>query len=277
MVNVPYGEYKVKETRAPEGYNLSKEVLKVSVNKEDTGLVYEAGTITNTKIKANIKINKLDQDNNKIVGAEFTLYDKNDKPITTAVTNTDGIALFENVVYGDYYIKETKTPEGYIGTNEKIEVSVKENNLVYSYEIENARIKAKIEINKIDENGEPLKGAEFTLLSKDGKEISKAVSNENGVVIFEAVDYGNYAIKETKAPEGYLKEDTEVEVVVDSQKTQVFTFKNIKIKDETANLGKGGLPSTGDAFDSRLLLIVGALLVLTGRGFMIKRKVKLNK
>nr|WP_291628064.1 SpaA isopeptide-forming pilin-related protein [Clostridium sp.] len=277
LVNVPYGEYKVKETRAPEGYNLSKEVLKVSVNKEDTGLVYEAGTITNTKIKANIKINKLDQDNNKIVGAEFTLYDKNDKPITTAVTNTDGIALFENVVYGDYYIKETKTPEGYIGTNEKIEVSVKENNLVYSYEIENARIKAKIEINKIDENGEPLKGAEFTLLSKDGKEISKAVSNENGVVIFEAVDYGNYAIKETKAPEGYLKEDTEVEVVVDSQKTQVFTFKNIKIKDETANLGKGGLPSTGDAFDSRLLLIVGALLVLTGRGFMIKRKVKLNK
>ena len=277
LVNVPYGEYKVKETIAPEGYNLSKEVLKVSVNKEDTGLVYEAGTITNTKIKANIKINKLDQDNNKIVGAEFTLYDKNEKPITTAVTNTDGIALFENVVYGDYYIKETKTPEGYIGTNEKIEVSVKGNNLVYSYEIENARIKAKIEINKIDENGEPLKGAEFTLLSKDGKEISKAVSNENGVVIFEAVDYGNYAIKETKAPEGYLKEDTEVEVVVDSQKTQVFTFKNIKIKDETANLGKGGLPSTGDAFDSRLLLIVGVLLVLTGSGFIIKRKVKLNK
>ncbi len=277
FANVPYGEYEVTETKAPEGYNLSEEVLKVSVNSKETGLVYEAGTITNTKIKADIKINKLDQDKNKVIGAEFTLYNSDDVVISTALTKEDGTAVFEDVVYGDYYIKETKTPEGYIGTDEKIEVSVKENNSVYSYEIENTRIKGNLEIKKVDEDGNPLKGAEFTLYNKDGKEISKSISGENGIARFEAVDYGNYVIKETKAPEGYLKEETEVEVVVDSQKTQVFTFKNNKIQDGTDNLGKGGLPSTGSAFDSKLLLIVGLVLVLAGSGFMLKRKVKVNK
>ncbi|MBS5938558.1 SpaA isopeptide-forming pilin-related protein [Clostridium sp.] len=283
--NIPYGDYEVKETKAPEGYNISEEILKVSVNGEESGLVYEAGKITNTKIKADIKINKLDQDGNKVIGAEFTLYNSTDEVNGTAVTNEDGIAVFEDVVYGDYYIKETKTPEGYIGTDEKIEVSVKDNNSVYSYEIENTRIKGTVEIKKVDENGNPLKGAEFTLYNKDGKEISKSISDENGVIRFEAVDYGKYILKETKAPEGYIKDDIEVEVVIDSSKTQVFTFKNVKMKEAVNNgnidnnnsLGKGNLPSTGDVFDVRLFILVGLALIVIGSGLLFKKKLKLNK
>ncbi|MBS5951903.1 MAG: LPXTG cell wall anchor domain-containing protein, partial [Clostridium sp.] len=283
--NIPYGDYEVKETKAPEGYNISEEILKVSVNGEESGLVYEAGKITNTKIKADIKINKLDQDGNKVIGVEFTLYNNADEVIETAVTNEDGIAVFKDVVYGNYYIKETKTPEGYIGTDEKIEVSVKENNSVYSYEIENTRIKGTVEIKKVDENGNPLKGAEFTLYNKEGKEISKSISDENGIVRFEAVDYGKYILKETKSPEGYIKDDTEVEVVIDSSKTQVFTFKNVKMKEAVNNgnidnnnsLGKGNLPSTGDVFDIRLFILVGLALIVVGCGLLFKKKLKLNK
>lgn len=283
--NIPYGDYEVKETKAPEGYNISEEILKVSVNGEESGLVYEAGKITNTKIKADIKINKLDQDGNKVIGVEFTLYNNADEVIETSVTNEDGIAVFKDVVYGNYYIKETKTPEGYIGTDEKIEVSVKENNSVYSYEIENTRIKGTVEIKKVDENGNPLKGAEFTLYNKEGKEISKSISDENGIVRFEAVDYGKYILKETKSPKGYIKDDTEVEVVIDSSKTQVFTFKNVKIKEAVNNgnidnnnsLGKGNLPSTGDVFDIRLFILVGLALIVVGCGLLFKKKLKLNK
>ena len=283
--NIPYGDYEVKETKAPEGYNISEEILKVSVNGEESGLVYEAGKITNTKIKADIKINKLDQDGNKVIGVEFTLYNNADEVIETAVTNEDGIAVFKDVVYGNYYIKETKTPEGYIGTDEKIEVSVKENNSVYSYEIENTRIKGTVEIKKVDENGNPLKGAEFTLYNKEGKEVSKSISDENRIVRFEAVDYGKYILKETKSPEGYIKDDTEVEVVIDSSKTQVFTFKNVKMKEAVNNgnidnnnsLGKGNLPSTGDVFDIRLFILVGLALIVVGCGLLFKKKLKLNK
>lgn len=285
FTNVPYGNYQVKETIAPEGYNLSEEVLKVSVDKEETGLLYEAGTITNTKIRANIKIKKLDQDGNKVIGAEFALYNSADEVIETSVTNEDGIALFKDIVYGEYYIKEIKTPEGYIGSDEKIEVSVKENNLVYLYEVENTRIKGTIEIKKVDEDGNPLKGAEFTLYNKEGKEISKSISDENGLVRFEDVDYGKYLLKETKAPEGYIKDYIEVEVIIDSSKTQVFTFKNVKIKEDVDNgnidsnnsLGKGDLPSTGDVFDIRLFILVGLALIVVGSGLLFKKKLKLNK
>ncbi|MCF0149651.1 MAG: prealbumin-like fold domain-containing protein, partial [Clostridium sp.] len=132
----------------------------------------------------------------------------------------------------------------------------------------------------VDEEGKFLANAEFTLYDLDGNVVQVKMTDENGVALFESIAYGNYLIKETKAPKGYLKEDTEIEVVVDSQKTQVFTFKNNKIKeskDDNASLGKEGLPSTGDAFDSRLILIMGLILVLVGSGLEVKRKAKFNK
>lgn len=277
FTNIPYGEYEIKETKAPVGYNLSSKVLNVSVNGEETGLTYEAGKITNTQIKGNIKISKIDQDGNKVFGAEFTLYNKDNKIIETALTNEEGIALFEDVIYGEYYIMETKTPEGYIGTKEKIEVSVKENGSDYFYQVENTRIKGTLEIKKTDENGNVLKGAEFTLYDKNGKEISKAISDDNGIARFDSVDYGTYVLKETKAPEGYKKDDTVFEIVVDSSITQKFTFKNYKIKGEENNIdisdSENNLPSTGDTFDSRAFILVGLAFIFLGSGFLFKKKV----
>ena len=277
FTNIPYGEYEIKETKAPVGYNLSSKVLNVSVNGEETGLTYEAGKITNTQIKGNIKISKIDQDGNKVFGAEFTLYNKDNKIIETALTNEEGIALFEDVIYGEYYIMETKTPEGYIGTKEKIEVSVKENGSDYFYQVENTRIKGTLEIKKTDENGNVLKGAEFTLYDKNGKEISKAISDDNGIARFDSVDYGTYVLKETKAPEGYKKDDTVFKIVVDSSITQKFTFKNYKIKGEENNIdisdSENNLPSTGDTFDSRAFILVGLAFIFLGSGFLFKKKV----
>ncbi|MGG7212518.1 SpaA isopeptide-forming pilin-related protein [Clostridium nigeriense] len=277
FTNIPYGEYEIKETKAPVGYNLSSEILNVSVNGEETGLTYEIGKITNTQIKRNIKISKIDQDGNKVVGAEFTLYNKDNESIETDLTNEEGIALFEDVIYGEYYIMETKTPEGYIGTKEKIEVSIKENGSDYFYQVENTRIKGTLEIKKIDESGNILKGAEFTLYDKDGKEISKNISDDNGIARFDSVDYGTYVLKETKAPEGYKKDDTVFEIVVDSSITQKFTFKNYKINDEENNINtsdsENNLPSTGDTFDSRAFILVGLAFIFLGSGFLLKKKV----
>ena len=279
FTDIIYGEYEVKESKAPEGYNISNEALKVSVNGNEKGLVYEAGKITDTQIKGSIKIRKTDQDGNKVVGAEFTLYNKDNEAISTEVTDKYGTALFKDIVYGDYYIKETKTPEGYIRTEEKLEVSIKENGYECLYEVKNTRIKGTIEIKKVDENGNPLKGAEFTLYDKGGNEISKAISDENGIARFETIDYGTYVLKETKSPEGYNKDDTAFELVVDSSNIQKFTFKNYKIKDDNknndGNISNSGnnLPSTGDTFDSRLFVLVGLVFIFFGSGFLLKKKV----
>lgn len=283
FTDIPYGSYEVKETRAPKGYNISDEILNVEVNGTETGKTYEAGTITDTKIKSSIKIKKLDQDGNALQGAEFTLYDSNNNALEAVVSDKDGIIVFNDVLYGDYYIKETKAPEGYVSSSDIIKVSIIENGVVYYYEVENTRIKGTIEIKKVDNNGNVLEGAEFTLYDKDGKVITTAISDANGIARFGAVDYGIYTIKETRAPNGYKISDEKIKVEITSSEKKIFNVKNDKIKNESINESSNEssnkntnedklLPKTGSAFDVRILLLIGVLAIILGSVFLFKRK-----
>lgn len=72
-------------------------------------------------------------------------------------------------------------------------------------------------IQKIDEEGNPLAGAEFTIEGVAANETSVAgvyeydangevttfVTNEDGQIIIKGVDAGDYVVTETKAPDGY--------------------------------------------------------------------------
>lgn len=97
--------------------------------------------------------------------------------------------------------------------------------LVYTY---------GIQISKVDEDtNEALTGAEFTL-SKDGEEIlfvgengvyhvqaagetgnSNVAVDENGELTLNGLDAGTYLLTETKAPNGYVKLQNPVEIVID--------------------------------------------------------------
>ena len=63
------------------------------------------------------KVIKVDNETRaNLQGAEFTLYYDRalQNPVATKVTNDQGEAIFENLVPGTrYYLKETKTPDGY--------------------------------------------------------------------------------------------------------------------------------------------------------------------
>ncbi|WP_322379178.1 MSCRAMM family protein, partial [Clostridium perfringens] len=199
--------------------------------------------------------------------------DSNNNALETVVSDKDGVIVFNDVIYGDYYIKETKAPDGYVSSSDIIKVSIMENGVVYYYEVENTRIKGTIEIKKVDNNGNVLEGAEFTLYDKDGKAIETAISDANGIARFEAVDYGIYTIKETKAPNGYKISDEEIKVEITSSEKKIFNVKNDKIKNESINESSNGssnkntnedklLPKTGSTFDVRILLLIGLLAII---------------
>lgn len=82
---------------------------------------------------------------------------------------------------------------------------------VQSFMIGNS-IKPDFIINKVDEEGNAIEGAEFTL-TKDGTKLTET-SDENGVVKFSGLDFGTYTLKETKFPSGYGKGNTEWTVTV---------------------------------------------------------------
>lgn len=84
-----------------------------------TGYTYEEGTgskkVYYTKNETKIIITKTDdKTGKKLEGVEFELLDRNQNKIYTEITtNKDGIATIDNLLPGIYYIRETKTLEGY--------------------------------------------------------------------------------------------------------------------------------------------------------------------
>ena len=62
-----------------------------------------------------------------------------------------------------------------------------------------------VQIDKIDRDGKPLKGVEFTLLTMDGDQVAKKVTDEKGQINFGKVSPGEYELYETQAPDGYFK------------------------------------------------------------------------
>lgn len=146
-------------------------------------------------------------------------------------------------------------------------------------------IVGNILINKVDENSQPLMGAEFTLYNEDKEIIMIVASDENGKVKFDNLPFGKYFIEETNAPEGYqLVSDVKIIDVTES-KTYSFKFTNVLndtlIDDPNVPKGwgviddpdvpKDTLPNTGYVLNTWLLAAIGLLLMLTGI-VSIKRK-----
>ncbi|MGN9160628.1 SpaA isopeptide-forming pilin-related protein [Clostridium sulfidigenes] len=266
--NVEYGKYTIKETKAPEGYVILEEILTANIIENDKTVKANPESVSNTRIRASIQVKKLDQDKKPLKGAEFTLYDSEGKEIETSVSGEDGTVLFKDILYGEYTIKETKVPEGYLASEGTIKVFVVKDSELYTYEVVNNRIKGSIIITKTDMKGKLLKGAEFTLYDRDGKEVATVVSDKDGIAIFKDVDYGDYTIKETKAPKGYILSKEELQVKVNSTEIKKFTVKNEaeNIVNKIINV----LPKTGGSFDYKL--IIGALTVIGGVSLVSKRK-----
>ena len=95
------------------------------------------------------------------------------------------------------------------------------------------------------------------------------MSDESGKVEFKNIDYGNYTVKETKAPKGYILSKEQIEVNVKSPETQKFTVKNEaeRFIDKVVNM----LPNTGNPFDSKIIIIIGALIIIGGLSLFLKR------
>jgi len=86
----------------------------------------------------------------------------------------------------------------------------------------------KLKVVKQDGNTEAkLQGAEFELRNVETNEVNTGTSDENGVIDFGEVDYGDYQLVETKAPTGYNKLRNPIDIVVNSDNSeQTITVDN---------------------------------------------------
>ena len=154
--------------------------------------------------KGSVTVNKIDQDGKKLPGAYFQLLDKNKDPIKTLVTDENGVAVFEDLDYGTYYIKEVQGPKGYQFKEEISDaIVVGEKQAYYTFNYKNK--KNEIVFRKVNEKGLAMDGVVFEL-SLNGRALSgqEQTSDKNGKFSWKELTPGNYQVVEkdiSKYPE----------------------------------------------------------------------------
>ncbi len=129
------GTYTIVEKSVPYGYLLDTKSYDVEVKVNQTA----TQAIVNEEPTGEIKVYKTDAYNNKLKGAEISLYAKEDIKnvagtitwykkgdlVAKATTNEQGMVTFTNLHLGHYYVKETNAPEGYLLNAEEFDANLK--------------------------------------------------------------------------------------------------------------------------------------------------------
>lgn len=125
----------------------------------------------------------------------------------------------------------------------------------------------KIKIFKYDQaDNTGLAGAEFTLTDSEGIVIATATSGEDGYAVIDGLDAGTYYLTEIKAPEGYVKSDTPLTIIIpkdaDGENVVSVSFANSQI------------PHTGGT--GTLMFTIGGAAIIATAGvlLLVSRKKK---
>ncbi len=191
--------------------------------------------------------------------------------VTATYVDEDGNVIADEDVYsgqiGDSYTTEQKQIPGYefkemdpnsapaSGT-----FQLEEQTVIYVY----TKKLGSVTIQKVDENGDALQGAEFVLSDGNGNDVATAISDETGTIVFDELEWGTYTIRETKAPDGYrlLLEEITVEI----------TPEALHISKEVENtLQEWEIPKTG-GIGTLGFYSVGILIMAAAIWFAIRRR-----
>lgn len=235
------GSYELEETIAPNGYVISKETVKFTINNngkvvDKNGKEIDKVIMYNTPRKENnIKVIKKDVTTDKALeGASLTITDSKNNVIDTWVSTTDAHVV-KDIKEGTYTLEETKAPNGYVLSGEKIKFTVdkagkitdKNNKELVELVMYNKPSEYKnVIISKQDiVTSKELPGANLTVKDASGKVIDSWTSTSKSHEIKD-IKAGTYTLEETQAPNGY---------VLSSEKIKFTINNNGKITDEAGN------------------------------------------
>ena len=258
--NLPNGTYKLKETKAPAGYKISKELTTFTISDTKRNIAIK---VENT-LYSKVSIIKIDSKTKvALAGAEFVLYDNSGKKITSW-TSTGKAHVIQNLPNGTYTLKETKAPAGYKISKESTTFTISDTKRDVTVKVENTALTKLVNIVKIDKStGQPLAGAHLIVKNEKGETIADFVSTEEPYVIKDLAD-GKYSVYEVEAPDGYKKsEATYYFTISDGNTVASVTVENEKdVPEEVVEV-----PNTGNN-NTVIPIALGSTALLSGVGFV---------
>ena len=298
------GKYIAKEVKAPEGYLLDTNTIQtfeIEANGED--IILQFGDI---EPLGKITIYKTNNLGDKLKEAEFQIvanediknftktktYYKKGQIVSTVTTDLNGQAIANDLPLGNYLIKETKAPNGYLlnGNTYNVNLLYKDQNTaIINYTIDKiideepcgiiSIIKNDAETKNMPQGDSKIAGAEYKVYaaediynsaktkkyySKDEVIATRIIKADGTTEDVTNLPLGNYYVKETKAPEGYLIDDNIYKV-------------NLSYKDQTTKVIKTNVISKENVkkrqvniFKSGIKILSGLVPGLEGVEFTIK-------
>ena len=265
--------------------------------------------IENNLIYGSVKGLKIDRETQEVIkGAIFGMFKSDttefteDKAILTAVTDENGVFVFNNIPYGEYLIKELKPADGYLDNEDVFTVIIKENEQVVELTAINDKVpelkttatvngkkeavaKGEISIKDTVEYKHLVPNTEYvikgTLMDKSTGKPFKVKGKEITSTVKFVPDKADGKVEVTFTFDGSaIKKDTELVVFEALYRDGVELTAHADINDDgqtvTIKVPKLENPKTGDERNiNQILGVAGASLVgIAGCVYFFKRKKK---
>ena len=217
------GNYRVTETKAPDGFILDRNPHPVSVTSDSISPI--TMTLENKKDLGGVILTKVDEKTAEVLqGAVFELQTANGDAVRKGlVTDTKGKILVDKLEPGDYQFVETQAPTGYELAAAPAKFTIeKAQTKAAQVQITNKLTPSSVVLTKVDEKtGDVLQGAVFELQDQTGKVLQSGLTTDSGGKL--AVDNlppGVYRFVETQAPTGYERKKTSVTFTIEKNQTE---------------------------------------------------------
>ena len=231
ITNLAPGAYVLTEVKAPAGYVMDAPSTNVVIGSGgDTQTVI----VTNTP-KGNLVVEKYDSVTKQpLSGAQFKITSANGEltPDNEGLTSSNGLyttdangqIVLSKLNPDTYIVTEVKAPDNYQidPTPQTVVVNAADTQTIRFYDDP----LCTLTILKRDAvTQQPLKGAEFTVKASDGRTIGRYTTGTDGTVTVSGLSpNATYVVSETKAPTGYVLDETPKNIVVRSDAANTLIF-----------------------------------------------------
>lgn len=259
-------EYTLSETISPDGYSTTESIT--FTYSEDGQIVQMKDDTTKYQFV------KKDNKGNILSGAKLQLSDEDTKDVVAEWTTSDTPYTVSKLTVGKTYrLKELSAPSPRYKLADDITFTVKDTSEIQTITMTDEIYYGSVTIQKQDDEGNNLGGAEFELYKSDGTKLSTTKNDDgkysvssngtvtsmptddNGKLLIDTLELGKYYLTESKAPNGKLPYTGKIEFTISSD-SEVSLNQSFTVKDDNVVM----LDTGGNGYT--IPLTIGIVLLL---------------
>lgn len=271
--NLKLQKYTLKEVSSSLSHLIDNNVYEFELVYKDqyTPIITKTFTLKNYLPKGTLEFTKTDYSTDKALpNTVIEIYTEDDVLMGTYTTDDKGMVIIKDLPLSNgkrYYILEKQTSDSsYLLNEEKMYFEINENGEVVKANMKNEKIKGSLEFTKVDlSTSNPIPNTKIEIYNANTDElIYSGLTDENGKIIINNLEYGRYYIKEV--------ETASPDYILNTEKMYFEIRENGKVVKATMTNEKVEMPKTFNTdLTSSIIIISTAVL---GLGLLIYAKKK---